>query len=79
MRMGIPVPEVYIVPTERFCRELGPALGVNLAEFEFPGYFNFFVRQKNCTLVVDCQDAEDCICKGSKQCAKERCQTRPDT
>lgn len=63
MRMGIPVPEVYIVPTERFCRDMGPALGVNLAEFEFPGYFNFFVRQKNCILVVDSQDAEDNICR----------------
>lgn len=63
MRLGIPVPQIYIVPAERFCRDMGPALGVNLAEFEFPGYFNFFVRQKNCTLVVDSQDAEDNICR----------------
>ena len=61
MRLGIPVPQIYIVPAERFCRDIGPALGVNLAEFEFPGYFNFFVRQKTCTLVVDSQDAEDNI------------------
>eukprot|EP00535_Pseudo-nitzschia_heimii_P006923 CAMPEP_0197189262 /NCGR_PEP_ID=MMETSP1423-20130617/19463_1 /TAXON_ID=476441 /ORGANISM="Pseudo-nitzschia heimii, Strain UNC1101" /LENGTH=1386 /DNA_ID=CAMNT_0042641321 /DNA_START=116 /DNA_END=4279 /DNA_ORIENTATION=+ len=63
MRLGIPVPQIYIVPAERFCREMGPALGVNLAEFEFPGYFNFFIRQINCTLVVDSQDAEDNICR----------------
>jgi len=63
MVLGIPVPQIYIVPAERFCREMGPALGVNLAEFEFPGYFNFFVRQKTCTLVVDSQDAEDNICR----------------
>jgi len=63
MQMGIPVPEVYIVPTERFCRDMGPGLGVNLAEFEFPCYFNYFIRQKNCTLVVDSQDAEDNICR----------------
>jgi len=63
MRLGIPVPQIYIVPAERFCRDMGPALGVNLAEFEFPGYFNFFVRQKTCTLVVDSQDAEDNICR----------------
>lgn len=61
MRLGIPVPQVYIVPIERFCREMGPALGVNLAEFEFPAYFNFFVYKKRCTLVVDSEDAEDNI------------------
>ena len=61
MRLGIPVPQVYIVPVERFCREMGPALGVNLAEFEFPAYFNFFVYQKRCTLVVDSVDAEENI------------------
>ena len=61
MRLGIPVPQVYIVPVERFCREIGPALGVNLAEFEFPGYFNYFVHKKQCTLVVDSPEAEDNI------------------
>ena len=61
MRLGIPVPQVYIVPVERFCREMGPALGVNLAEFEFPAYFNFFVYKKRCTLVVDSLDAEENI------------------
>lgn len=61
MRLGIPVPQVYIVPVERFCREMGPALGVNLAEFEFPGYFNYFVHKKQCTLVVDSPEAEDNI------------------
>jgi hypothetical protein len=58
MRLGIAVPSVYIVPVDRFCREMGPALGVNLAEFEFPAYFNFFVQRKRCTLVVDSVDAE---------------------
>jgi hypothetical protein len=61
MRLGLPVPQVYIVPVERFCREMGPALGVNLAEFEFPAYFNFFVYKKRCTLVVDSDDAEENI------------------
>ena len=61
MKLGIPVPQVYIVPVDRFCRELGPALGVNLAEFEFPGYFNFFICKKKCMLVVDSDDAEENI------------------
>lgn len=56
--MGIDVPLYYIVPVERFCREMGPSLGVNLAEFEFPAYFNFFVQKKRCTLIVDSEDAE---------------------
>lgn len=61
MRLGIGVPNVYIVPVERFCREMGPALGINVAEFEFPAYFNYFVHQKQCALVVDSEDAEDNI------------------
>ena len=61
MKLGIPVPQVYIVPVDRFCREMGPALGVNLAEFEFPAYFNFFVYKKKCTLVVDSDEAEENI------------------
>ena len=63
MVQGLPVPQVYIVPSDRFCREMGPALGVNLAEFEFPAYFNFFVYKKRCTLVVDSPDARDNICR----------------
>lgn len=58
MLLGMEVPTVYIVPVERFCRELGPALGLNLAEFEFPAYFNYFVRGKRVVLVVDSTDAE---------------------
>lgn len=58
MLMGLDVPLFYIVPVERFCREMGPALGVNLAEFEFPAYFNFFIQKKRCTLIVDSEDAE---------------------
>jgi hypothetical protein len=61
MKLGLPVPQVYIVPVERFCREIGPALGVNLAEFEFPAYFNFFIYKKRCTLVVDSSNAEENI------------------
>ena len=58
MLLGMEVPSVYIVPVERFCREIGPVLGINMAEFEFPAYFNYFVRQKRCTLIVDSFDAE---------------------
>lgn len=61
MDLGFEVPSAYIVPVERFCREMGPALGINLAEFEFPAYFNYFIRSKRCTLLVDSLDAENNI------------------
>mmetsp|Transcript_13476 Transcript_13476/g.20503 ORF Transcript_13476/g.20503 Transcript_13476/m.20503 type:complete len:1321 (-) Transcript_13476:84-4046(-) len=61
MNLGLGVPVVYIVPVDRFCRDMGPALGVNLAEFEFPAYFNFFVQRRRCTLVVDSEEAENSI------------------
>ena len=61
MNLGLDVPVTYIVPVDRFCREMGPALGVNLAEFEFPAYFNFFVQKRKCTLVVDNILAEESI------------------
>lgn len=61
MMLGIEVPRIYIVPRERFCSEWGPALGINLAEFEFPAYFNWFVRRKKCCLVVDSIEAENNI------------------
>lgn len=58
MRLGLEIPRVFIVPVERFCREVGPALGINLAECEFPAYFNWFVKRKRCTLVVDSAESE---------------------
>jgi hypothetical protein len=61
MHLGLDVPLYYIVPKERFCRDMGPALGVNLAEFEFPAYFNFFIKKQRCTLIVDSMDDEESI------------------
>ena len=81
MQLGLTVPSVYIVPMERFCRDMGPALGVNLAEFEFPAYFNYFVHGKQCTLIVDNKDAEDNIRKVFEETllgpAEFRRKTRP--
>jgi len=39
IKMGISVPEYYIIPTKTFDWDEG----INLMEFEFPLYFNFFV------------------------------------
>jgi len=58
MLLGLSVPRFYIVPVDRFCRQMGHALGINLAEFEFPAYFNFFVGKKSCMLITDNVEAE---------------------
>ena len=46
--MGLEVPKYYIVPFKRFDGKYG----VNLAEFEFPAYFNFFVKKTYVTLIT---------------------------
>ena len=47
MLKGLDVPRIFVLPTKRF--DFNACL--NVAEFEFPAYFNFFVRQKRVTLV----------------------------
>lgn len=42
---------MYIVPTERFDKRHY----VNVAEFEFPAYFNFFVTKKKVKLICSKQ------------------------
>jgi len=44
---GVPIPSIYIIPTERFDKRHY----VNVAEFEFPAYFNFFVTKKKIKLI----------------------------
>jgi hypothetical protein len=41
------VPNIFIVPTRRYSKEFF----INVAEFEFPAYFNFFVSKKRIKLV----------------------------
>ena len=47
--MGIDVPCYYVVPTKRFDFNMC----LNVAEFEFPAYFNFFIRKRQVTLICD--------------------------
>ena len=61
MTLGLPIPSHYVVPTERFDRSLGPNEGINVAEFEFPAYYNFFFKKQRLTLVVDSKDVENRI------------------
>ena len=50
---------MYLIGNSYLNRRL--ILGVNLAEFEFPAYFNFFVNKRKCTLIVDSMNAEQSI------------------
>jgi len=61
MVLGLAVPNIYIVPAERFCREQGPSLGINISEIEFPAFFNFFCLVKRCKLIVDSPECEENI------------------
>lgn len=62
MELGLGIPAYYVVPTERFSRRIGPSQGVNLAEFEFPAYCNFFFKQgKKIVLLVNDADVKDRI------------------
>ena len=47
MSLGLSVPHYYVVPRQQFDLEVG----VNVAEIEFPAYFNFFVLQKSVHLI----------------------------
>ncbi|CBJ32522.1 conserved unknown protein [Ectocarpus siliculosus] len=58
MALGLPVPQYFVVPPEKFCRTLGNSLGVNVAEFEFPAYYNFFLKGNTVKLIVDSVDTE---------------------
>ncbi len=50
------VPTYFIIPTKRFNKKLG----INFAEFEFPAYFNFFVKRRKVTLICS-DEAEKAI------------------
>ena len=50
------VPRHYIVPLERFNRQLGNTVGINVAEFEFPAYYNFFFHRQSVNLIVDSKE-----------------------
>lgn len=49
MALSLPLPSIYVVPPVLFDRRRG----LNLAEIEFPAYFNFFVMKRRATLVVE--------------------------
>jgi hypothetical protein len=47
LNLGIDIPAYYIVPQKMFDK----GFGLSVAEFEFPAYFNFFVKRTRITLI----------------------------
>lgn len=47
LNLGIDVPSHYVVPSVRFDKKMG----INVAEFEFPAYFNYFLKKKKINLI----------------------------
>ena len=47
LKLGIEVPTYYIIPTSKWDK----IYNVSVAEFEFPAYFNFFVKKKKINLI----------------------------
>jgi CRP-like cAMP-binding protein len=54
MTAGLPVPTVYVLPRALFDRRRG----LNVAECEFPAYFNFFALKRRIRLLVGSPDEE---------------------
>ena len=58
MVLGLGIPQYFVIPTERFVKKFGPSQGINVAEFEFPAYCNFFFKSKRVCLVVNSEDVK---------------------
>eukprot|EP00462_Mataza_sp_D1_P019112 CAMPEP_0175137714 /NCGR_PEP_ID=MMETSP0087-20121206/9959_1 /TAXON_ID=136419 /ORGANISM="Unknown Unknown, Strain D1" /LENGTH=874 /DNA_ID=CAMNT_0016420561 /DNA_START=311 /DNA_END=2935 /DNA_ORIENTATION=- len=56
MKLGLTLPQVYVLPKSRFNLEMG----LNVAEFEFPAYYNFFFKRRRVHLVLH-KEAEPLI------------------
>lgn len=55
MALGLPLPSIYVLPPVLFDRRRG----LNLAEIEFPAYYNFFVLKRRATLIVESEDTAE--------------------
>lgn len=52
INLGIEVPTHYIIPSKKFTSEFS----LNVAEFEFPAYFNFFLKHRKINLICTPED-----------------------
>lgn len=47
LNLGFEIPQYYVIPSSRWDK----MFHMSVAEFEFPAYFNFFVKKKKITLI----------------------------
>lgn len=52
--MGIPISQFFVIPRRLFDQRNG----INVAEFEFPAYFNFFINKQTKTTLITTPDVE---------------------
>lgn len=57
MSMSLDVPTIFVVPSVMFDRQRG----VNVAEIEFPAYYNYFILKRRIRLVVGTRSSEDAL------------------
>jgi hypothetical protein len=54
MKLGIPVSQFFVIPRSLFDHRSG----INVAEFEFPAYYNFFIRGQTRTTLITTPEVE---------------------
>ena len=54
--LKLDVPRYFIIPTKRFDKQAN----LNVVEFEFPAYYNYFINKKTITLICD-NETKECI------------------
>lgn len=57
MSLKLDVPTIFVVPTDMFDRKRG----LNVAEIEFPAYYNYFILKRRIRLVVGSPVAESAL------------------
>lgn len=56
LNLGYEIPQYYVIPSARWDK----IFSLSVAEFEFPAYFNFFVKKKKITLICT-KEAKEAI------------------
>jgi hypothetical protein len=51
---GLDIPNLFVIPSRHYSKESF----INVAEFEFPAYFNFFVKRKRIRLICTTEQEE---------------------
>jgi len=54
MNLKIAMPTYYIIPSTRFDKDFC----INVCEFEFPAYFNFFIKKTKVNLICSKEEEQ---------------------